>query len=130
MEALEIEDEVYQADFAEEHFLSFVTPDDRLAGFLRLSLPGAAAPRTGIEELDGAAIIREVHVYGQSVLVGAELNGAAQHIGLGTRLIQKAELLAREGGYERLAVIAAVGTRNYYLRLGYERGHLYLTKEF
>jgi elongator complex protein 3 len=129
LETLEIKDEVYQADCAEEHFLSFVTSDDRLAGFLRLSLPGDAAPKTGIKDLENAAIIREVHVYGQSVLVGAELNGAAQHIGLGTRLIQRAESIAREAGYQKLAVIAAVGTRNYYLRLGFQRGHLYLYKD-
>ena len=72
-------------------FLSFVTPEDRLAGFLRLSLPGPQSPRTGLADLEGAAIIREVHVYGQSLPVGAEQAGAAQHTGLGTRLLEQAE---------------------------------------
>ena len=83
-----------RSDAAEEHFLSFVTPDDRLAGFLRLSLPGEGSPATGLPDLAGAAIIREVHVYGQSLMVGTEQAGAAQHIGLGTRLIHQAEQIA------------------------------------
>ena len=79
---------------AEEHFLSFVTPQRQLAGFLRLSLPGPGSPTTGLADLEGAAIIREVHVYGQSLRVGAEQAGAAQHSGLGTRLLQQAEQIA------------------------------------
>lgn len=127
-ETLSLHDLVYPAAYAEEHFLSFDTPEDRLAGFLRLSLPLRDAPDTGMADLDGAALIREVHVYGQSLPVGYERDGAAQHIGLGTRLLREAERIAREKGYRRLAVIAAVGTRQYYLDRGFERGELYLVK--
>ncbi len=128
LETLALRDLVYHTPGAEEHFLSFDTPDDRLAGFLRLSLPGAGAPRTGQADLEAAAIIREVHVYGQSLPVGADENGAAQHIGLGARLIQRAEDLAREHGYLRLAVISAIGTRRYYARLGFANGEHYMLK--
>jgi elongator complex protein 3 len=127
-ESLHLEDLVYQAGGAEEHFLSFVTPDDLLAGFLRLSLPGEASPATGLDDLSGAAIIREVHVFGQSLAVGAEKNGAAQHTGLGTELLQRAESMAIQNGFKRLAVISAIGTRLYYLERGYKRGELYLVK--
>jgi elongator complex protein 3 len=127
-ETLLLEDLVYPAGGAEEHFLSFVTPQDHLAGFLRLSLPGKDSPATGLDDLDGAAIIREVHVFGQSLRVGAEQNGAAQHSGLGTELLLQAEAIAHEHGFRRLAVISAVGTRLYYLERGYERGNLYLIK--
>ncbi len=126
---LQTEDLVYQADSTEEHFLAFNTPADRLAGFLRLSLPQAGSPASGLSDLEGAAIIREVHVYGQSLPVGMESNGAAQHTGLGTRLIRKAERIARARGYPRLAVIAAVGTRRYYLGRGFRRGDRYLVKD-
>ncbi|MFO3797653.1 MAG: GNAT family N-acetyltransferase, partial [Anaerolineales bacterium] len=128
-QALELRDFTYLAGEAEEHFLSFVTAEDRLAGFLRLSLPQATAPDLGLADLKGAALIREVHVYGQSLPVGAERPGAAQHAGLGTRLLQEAEQLARQKGYTRLAVIAAIGTRRYYLLRGFQRGELYLIKE-
>ena len=127
--ALELNDLVYQAGAADEHFISFVTPDDKLAGFVRLSLPGKDSPLTGISDLDSAALIREVHVYGQSLPVGAEKDGAAQHAGLGTRLLEEAERVAKEKGFTRIAVISAVGTRGYYLGRGFERGELYLVKK-
>jgi elongator complex protein 3 len=129
LESLRLDDLVYPADGAEEHFISFVTPDDRIAGFIRLSLPGSDSPETGLADLAGAALIREVHVYGQSLPVGSEASGAAQHIGLGTRLVEEAESIARAHGFERMAVISAVGTRKYYLDRGFERGELYLVKK-
>jgi elongator complex protein 3 len=127
--ALQLDDLTYPPGGTEEHFLSFVTPADRLAGFLRLCLPGASAPATGLADLQGAAIIREIHVYGQSLEIGADRQGAAQHAGLGTRLMQAADDLARRQGFRRMAVIAAVGTRQYYLERGFERGELYLVKD-
>jgi elongator complex protein 3 len=125
---LRLDEMVYAADGAREIFLSYVTPEDRLAGFLRLSLPQADAPACGLAELAHTAMIREVHVYGQSLPVGTDQTGAAQHAGLGTRLLQRAVQLAREQGYARLAVISAVGTRQYYLGRGFQRGELYLVK--
>ena len=134
-ERLRLDDLTYQAGSAEEHFISYVTMDDRLAGFIRLSLPSPDSPQTGLKDLDtltgkgSAALIREVHVYGQSLPVGAEKEGAAQHAGLGTQLLEEAEKIARESGFHRIAVISAVGTRQYYLDRGFERGELYLVKE-
>jgi elongator complex protein 3 len=130
-DSLKLDDLVYQAGAAQEHFISYITPDDKLAGFVRLSLPNEnslLAGQTGLSDLDGAALIREVHVYGQSLAVGAEKEGAAQHAGLGTRLLEEAERVARINGFKQMAVISAVGTRGYYLERGFERGELYLTK--
>ena len=128
-DSLKLDDLVYQAGAAQEHFISYITPDDKLAGFVRLSLPNEDSPQTGLSDLDSAALIREVHVYGQSLAVGAEKAGAAQHVGLGTRLLEEAERVARRNGFKRMAVISAVGTREYYLERGFERGELYLTKK-
>ena len=125
---LRLDDLEYHPDGAEEHFLSFATPDDRITGFLRLSFPSEDSPTTGLVDLAGAAIIREVHVYGQSLAVGVEQTGAAQHAGLGSRLLEEADKIARAKGFRRVAVIAAVGTRQYYLERGFERGKLYLVK--
>ena len=127
-EKVELHDLVYPAAQAEEHFISFDTPDDKLAGFIRLSLPSQESPQTELEDLTDAALIREVHVYGQSLPVGAEKDGAAQHSGLGTQLLQEAEKVAKQHGFGRVAVISAVGTRQYYLDRGFKRGELYLTK--
>jgi elongator complex protein 3 len=125
---LHLEHLVYQAGGMEEHFLSLVTREDKLAGFLRLALPLKNSPKTGLADLDGAGIIREVHVYGQSLEVGQSRSGVAQHSGSGTRLIEYSEQIAIEKGYKRLAVIAAVGTRCYYIKRGFKRGDLYLVK--
>ncbi len=114
---------------SEEHFISFITPDDKVAGFLRLSLPNENAPNLGMADLENAAIIREIHIYGQSLRVGAEKGGAAQHAGLGTQLMKVATQVAHKQGFGRIAVIAAVGTRGYYLERGFERGEYYLVKE-
>jgi len=127
--SLQLHDHVYAAGKAEEHFISFDTNEDGLAGFIRLSLPSKESPDTGMTDLNHAALIREVHVYGQSLAVGAEKSGAAQHVGLGTRLLEEAERIAKQNGFSKLAVIAAIGTRQYYLDRGFERGEYYLVKE-
>ncbi len=125
---LTFDDLIYQAANAEEHFLSFITPDDRLAGYLRLSFPNDTMPKSISHDLAGAAIIREVHVYGQSLAVGAVQAGAAQHSGLGTRLIEQAVVLTRSHGFSNLAVISAVGTREYYADRGFSNGQIYMVK--
>ena len=126
---LTMKDLVYTPSQAEEHFISYNTPDDKLAGYLRLSIPNVDAPRTGMSDLDGAALIREVHVYGQSLGVGIEKSGAAQHIGLGTQLLLEADRITQSRGLSKLAVIAAIGTRLYYEKRGFVRGEYYMVKE-
>jgi elongator complex protein 3 len=126
-ETVNLHDLVYHPAHAEEHFLSYDTPDDHLAGFLRLSLPGDTRV-TSMDDLAEAAIIREVHIYGQSLELGEEKAGIAQHSGLGTRLIAEAEEIARQKGFKRMAVIAAVGTRAYYAARGYTLGEAYMVK--
>jgi elongator complex protein 3 len=123
-ESLRLESLRYETDVTREVFIHYVTPDDRLAGFLRLSLPQMGPP---IDELNGCAVIREVHVYGPALELGDRQAGTAQHAGLGTQLIEEAWRIAREEGYGRLAVIAAVGTRSYYRERGFEQGDLYMT---
>jgi elongator complex protein 3 len=112
----------YATSIGEEHFLEFTTPDDRLVAFLRLSLPRERAP---IAELEGRALIREVHVYGASLALGSASDGRPQHAGLGRRLIEAAARIARDAGFASLAVISAVGTREYYRGLGFRDGELY-----
>ncbi len=118
----------YETSVGQEHFLSYVTPDDRIAGFLRLSLPRSPEV-VPIDEIKHAAMIREVHVYGPALHVGKESHGEAQHTGLGRRLVEKAVDIARDAGFREIAVIAAIGTRNYYRKLGFELGDLYMLRE-
>jgi len=112
---------------------------------------------TTFPELYRAALIREAHVYGakqkkkekagskgQSSL-GSKLKGesaeknavrekqqlTAQSKGYGSRLMAEAERIAKSKGYERMAVIAGVGTKLYYrLQLGYKAAGTYMVKDF
>jgi elongator complex protein 3 len=120
----------YETAGGGEVFLNVNTDTGKLAGFLRVSFPTvAAATLTGIDELRGAAIVREVHVYGPVAELGRSgAGGKTQHSGLGAKLLRAAEDRARAAGYDRLAVISAIGTRRYYLKHGFERGELYLIK--
>ena len=105
-----------------------VTADDRLAGFLRLSLPKRERVKDGPQEICGSAIIREVHVYGASLGLGVRQEDRAQHRGLGRRLVEAAAVRAEASGFQNLAVISAIGTRVWYRRLGFADGALYQTR--
>ena len=48
-----------------------------------------------------------------------------QHLGLGTKLIQLAKKIAIKEKYGKLAVISAIGTREYYRKKGFVDGNLY-----
>ncbi|MCB9802345.1 MAG: tRNA uridine(34) 5-carboxymethylaminomethyl modification radical SAM/GNAT enzyme Elp3 [Pseudomonadales bacterium] len=116
----------YETSVSQEYFLEYVAQNElgkeKLLGFLRLSAPSIAG---FISELEKAAVIREIHVYGQLVPLGKKNTGNAQHLGLGTRLIEKAAEIARECRFEKLSVISAVGTREYYRKKGFADGELY-----
>ena len=123
---LELQQLRYSAGDGQEEFLSLVTPEDGLAAYARLSLPSDAAPLT---ELKGAALLRELHVVGPSLEFGRDLPGAAQHAGLGARLLAVAEAHAEASGFARLAVISALGTRHYYRRHGYSLEGTYMVRD-
>lgn len=125
-EELELRVDSYETAGTTEHFLSFETADERIAAFLRLSFPDRGRPHP-LPELEGQAMIREVHVYGPALDLGEESKGEAQHMGLGKELVERAKEMAREAGYEHLAVISAIGTRGYYARLGFRLRGLYMT---
>jgi elongator complex protein 3 len=121
-------DLVYETATSTEHFLSFDSTDDQLAGYLRLSLPDRPGDGLDIPALDGAALVREVHVYGRAQELGARDHDRTQHRGLGTSLMKRAEALAAAAGYGRLTVIASVGTREWYADRGYHLADTYMTR--
>lgn len=118
--------EEYDSSDGREYFISF--EDDRrekLFGFVRLRLQ--QRQQHWYEELQDAALIRELHVYGQLVPV-AEEGAAVQHRGFGRKLMVEAERIAQEQGFTKFAVIAGVGVRKYYEKLGYQLGEEYMLK--
>ena len=133
---LELRVHTYDTDLTREHFLHFVTKPDHpepglIAGFLRLSLPlqPGVGSRAFIDEIAESAMIREVHVYGPALSIGQGKDGAAQHVGLGTQLMEKAREISRAAGFTRMSVIAAIGTREYYAARGFAQGELYMNRD-
>jgi len=114
IEDLHINVHTYTTTGSTELFIEYVNNNDELAGFLRLSLP---------KEGDHS-MIREVHVYGQSIQIGEKEEGKAQHIGLGKKLIEIAKEISLKNNYKEMYVISSIGTREYYRK----RGFIYFDK--
>lgn len=125
--------EEYSASLGREYFLSFEDKKrGKLVSFLRLRIPSqifTSKPHF-IKELEGAAIIREIHTYGPVVEVGKHDLQKSQHRGFGHKLLLEVEKIAFERyGLKKIAVIAAVGTRQYYAKFGYRQLGEYMIKE-
>jgi elongator complex protein 3 len=131
----------YDASEGKEFFISFNDASkDKICSLLRLRFSSLSlqGKKHFIPELEGAALVREVHTYGQQVRVGESSKNtlnpkdkkrASQHAGLGRRMIQEAEKISQKAGYNKVAIIAGVGTRNYYRKWGYELEGTYMTKK-
>lgn len=121
----------YNTSTGKEYFLSYKTKDtDKICGFLRLSIPEKKYRKENfIEELRNSSIIREVHVYGKVMSLNIDSSGESQHLGLGKKLIEKAEEITKREKIHRISVISAIGTREYYKKRGFELGKLYMGKE-
>jgi elongator complex protein 3 len=115
----------YQCCGGQEHFISAVA-DDSLIGFTRLRFPS----RINSHELENAALLRELHVYGSLVPVGKDAESEEwQHRNYGKVLISRAEEITLNSGFSRLAIMSGMGVRPYYRRQGYERKGPYMIKE-
>lgn len=119
----------YVANGGWETFLAYEDPEqDILIGLLRLRKPSGVAFRPEIAPGE-ASVVRELHVYGSAVPVHDRDPSKFQHRGYGTLLMEEAERIAREEhGSRKVVVIAGVGTRHYYRKLGYELDGPYMSK--
>ncbi len=119
-----IEETEYTASGGKEYFVSAEEKThDALVGFVRLRL-AVFWP----EELRDCAGIRELHVYGQEARIGERKKGTGQHKGYGQQLLERAEDIAREKGFAKIAVISGVGVKQYYKQRGYAEKGNYLIK--
>lgn len=112
----------------------FETDKEVLIGYLRLGFPSTCGPEFAqrqvyktFPELKGALMIRQLEVLGSMTPVGLN-TGGAQHRGYGKMLVKRAEEIALERGFHKMAVISGVGVRNYYRKLGYQLEGCYMTK--
>ncbi len=105
----------YGASGGKEFFLEFVNKDNILFGLLRLRLS------------DKGAMVRELHVYGQALNLG-DKGFESQHTGLGKKLLDKAEEIAKGNGFDKLSVISGIGVREYFYSRGYSLDDPYVSK--
>jgi len=117
----------YDASGNKEIFLSFEDiKNDKLLAFLRLRITN----NWTLPELKNFALIRELQTYGRVVPIKEKSKIAAQHKGLGKKLMKMAErIINEETNLKKIAVISGVGVREYYRKLGYRLKHGYMMKK-
>ena len=120
----------FEASNGTEYYISIEDLEQQtLYGHLRLRI-NHSLQAPAISELRDCALIRELHTYGKLVAVNQTNTGKeTQHIGVGKRLMAKAEEIALSKNCPKVAVIAGIGVRNYYRKLGYELGETYMIKD-
>ena len=117
----------YDSSGGDEVFLSYEDTNESIYGFLRLRNPSNLAHRKEVGT--DSCIVRELHVYGKSLKLGQKGENEIQHSGLGKKLMKEAEKISREEfDAKRIIVISAVGTREYYQKLGYSLYGPYMSK--
>ena len=129
--------EDYPASAGKEIFLSFENQErTKLFSLLRLRIPSfyfSGEPHF-IKVLDKTAIIRELQTFGFQLPIlkssGKKSSASSpQHKGLGRKLIQEAEKIAKkEFGLKKIAVISGIGARQYYRKLKYRLRNTYMVK--
>ena len=127
-ELLKLNREEYDSSNGREVFISFDDSDEIIYGFLRLRKPSKLTHR--IEIKPNSCIVRELHVFGKSVKIGKHDGNSIQHSGLGKKLMDEAEKISKEDlDAKKILVISAVGTREYYKKLGYSLDGPYMSKQ-
>lgn len=132
LDQVEMKVQEFEASEGQEFFITCDdVKRDKLCSLLRLRFSSydLKGRRHFIPELRGAALVREVHTYGEQVKVSGGVLGASQHIGLGKQMMQRAEEISRKNGYKKIAVISGIGVREYYRKLGYRLEGTYMMKD-
>lgn len=103
-----------------------------LYSLLRLRIPSQyySGETHFLEVLEWAAIIREIHTFWEQVGIGNEDETAIQHRWFGKKMVTEAERIIREKypTIKKIAVIAWVGVRPYFEKLGYSLQEGYMVK--
>ena len=129
IQLIQLNIEKYRGSDSDEYHISFDTNCDKnyLIGFLRLRLNKEEDTQV-LPCIKGCALIRELHVYSNLNSVGDNIEGSLQHKGFGKQLVAKAEEIAVDNGYGKMAIISGTGVREYYRKLGYSLVDTYMIK--
>jgi elongator complex protein 3 len=122
----------YEASKWKEFFLTFEDPEDRtIFSLLRLRLPPVNKKiLEQLPELEWCALIREIHTFWDQLWIKEKGSTFGQHIGFWKKLIAKAEKIAKENWYKKMAVIAWIWVREYYKKRWYHLEWEYMVKKF
>tara|TARA_Y100000389_G_scaffold163224_1_gene166380 strand:- start:1586 stop:3508 length:1923 start_codon:yes stop_codon:yes gene_type:complete len=115
----------------DEYFIAYESLDLRvLFGFIRLRIVDKNKNITSMNVLKNCALIRELHVYGETNQVGSITPYGSQHTGIGKRLLKTAEIIAMKNGYYKIVVISGEGVKKYYEKFGYSDDNTFMKKYF
>jgi ELP3 family radical SAM enzyme/protein acetyltransferase len=117
----------YKSSGGDEYFISYET-SKYLIGFIRLRLTNSSTKLKQLPILNECGLIRELHVYSTLSNVGERNEYSTQHKGYGRRLIEKAEEIAKENGFNKMAIISGTGVRNYYRKFNYKLEETFMIK--
>lgn len=120
----------FEANDGIEYFIQYESTDKKaLFGFIRMRFP----PKNHnpvFPVLKNKALIRELHVYGNTNVVGRTSTSGVQHTGIGTKLLKKAERVAKFNLYTGIVVISGEGVKDYYRKRGYKEEDTFMVKKF
>lgn len=115
----------YKASHGKEFFIAAEIPEDILIGYCRLRFPSQFLRE---EITETSSLVRELHIYSLAVSIGKQSQDSFQHRGIGKKLMEKAEEIAKNNGKSKIIVIAGIGAKQYFAKIGYNYDGPYMSK--
>src|SRR3989344_3374560 len=125
-ESMQIKVTEYTASNGKEFFIEAVDSSDILFGFCRLRFPSEFLRE---EITKDSALIREIHVFSAAAQIGTTNDDSFQHRGIGTKLLIKAEEIAKQNNKDKIVIISGIGAREYFRKFDYEMEGPYMVKK-
>ena len=118
------------ANNGHDYFIAYESYDLRaLFGFIRLRI----VEKNNLQKLsvlNNRGLVREIHVYGDTLEVGIFKDYGSQHKGIGSGLLKLAEKTCMKNGLYGIAVISGEGVKGYYEKYGYYEKDTFMIKDF
>ena len=120
----------YKGNSGSDYFIPYESEDKKaLFGFIRLRVV-AKNNMIIFDILKNRGLVRELHVYGDTVAVNSFDSHGCQHHGIGKGLLKYAETITMENGLCGIVVISGEGVKEYYEKKGYKEVDTFMVKDF
>ena len=121
----------YYGNGGHDYFIAYESYDLRaLFGFIRLRFVEPKNNMIRFDVLRGRGLIRELHVYGDTIAVDTYDRRGCQHTGIGSGLLARAEIETMKHGLYGIVVISGEGVKGYYEKRGYREVDTFMVKDF